>query len=206
MKNLSDLTLADLKAMKPRPEVLAFAKSCDGDIQKFWDMCPNGEWLLWLLNKTGTLPELSARAIALAYARKVLPIYEKTIPVDDGPRRCLKAVEIFLKCPTVANQRSMINAATEVRGVCTAYVAAVAAYHAAHDSHPMLAAYHAVSFAAVAADFSTPEHSFNSAASFAARKRFEQWGANKVRSIIKLSDQKSKTSKTPCRRRIWKGL
>jgi hypothetical protein len=197
MKHISKLTLADIKAMKPRPDVWAFVKACGGDIQKFWDTCPSGDWLLWLLRKTGKLPELEARAVTLAYARKVLPIFEKRVPFDDGPRRCLKAVENFIKNPTVVNQRAMSNAAFEVHATYTAYAAASAAYHSAYNTHPHEGSDYAIHFATAAADVIaiTGNNSFDSTISLDARKKFEQWGANKVRSIIKLPAQKSKRPK-----------
>ena len=72
MKIIFKLSLAEIKAMRPRPDLWAFAKSCDGDMQKFWDTCPNGDWLLWLLRKTQNLGEMDARRVGLAYAKKVL--------------------------------------------------------------------------------------------------------------------------------------
>ena len=186
MKNISKLTLADLKAMKPRREVLAFAKSCDGDMQKFWDTCPDGDWLLWLLRKTGNLNEMDARRIALAFAKRVLPIFERVNPCDSNPRSCLQAVERFLKNPTVVNERAMIAAAYEVHATYTAYAAASAAFHAAFYPHATAAADYAVYFATSAADVIESETPIGSTINADARRKFEQWGANKVRSIIKL--------------------
>ena len=182
---LAKLTLADIKAMKPRPAIMAFARDCGGDMQKFWDTCPNGDWLLWLLRKTGRLNELQARKVALAYAKKVLPIFEKHQPFDDGPRLCLAAIETYIKNPTVANQRAMIAAAYEAHSSYTAYAAAAAAYHAAYYRCDTAAADYAVHFATAAADVIKADHSFCSTIDNKTRKKFEKWGANKVRSLIK---------------------
>lgn len=63
MTSIFKLTLAEFKALKPRPEMLAFAKACDGDMRRFWNTCPNGEWLLWLLQKTQNLDDVNHRAV-----------------------------------------------------------------------------------------------------------------------------------------------
>ncbi len=156
MTSIFKLTLAEFKALKPRPEMLAFAKACDGDMRRFWNTCPNGEWLLWLLQKTQNLDELKARKVALAYAKKVLPVFEKVNPFDKNPRRCVRAIESFIKNPTVANQRLMMDAAC------------------------------AVHFATAAADKIKAEDSFASTIDAEARKKFERWGANKIRTLIPL--------------------
>ena len=120
MTSIFKLTLAEFKALKLRPDMLAFAKACDGDMRRFWNTCPNGEWLLWLLQKTQNLDELKARKVALAYAKKVLPVFEKVNPFDKNPRRCVRAIESFIKNPTVANQRLMMDAAYEIYANLTA--------------------------------------------------------------------------------------
>ena len=195
MKTISELTLADLKAMKLRPEVLAFAKACGGDMQKFWDTCPNGYWLICVLRQTGQLSELDARKIGLAYAKKVLPAFEKINPLDNGPRLCLKAVEVFLKNPTVANQQAMINAAYLAHSTYTAYAAAAAAYYAAYYPSGIASADYAVHFATGAADIIKANYAFASSVDEEVRKKFEQWGANKVRTIVQRSAPKSKIAK-----------
>lgn len=199
MKTIPQLTLADLKAMKPRPEILAFSKSCGGDMQKFWDDCPNGAWLLWLLCKTKSLPDLKARAIAYAYARKVLPIFERHNPHNPHIRDCLGAVKAFLKSPTIDNQRLMLNAATLAHSVYTSYVAAAATYFAAHERGGVFSADTAVHMAAAAVDsFERGQYSCNCKRPNEARIKLEQWGANKVRAIMKLPGQK------PQKRRLAK--
>ncbi len=186
MTSIFKLTLAEFKALKPRPDMLAFAQACDGDLRRFWNTCPNGEWLLWLLQKTQNLDELKARKVALAYAKKVLPVFEKANPFDKNPRRCVRAIESFIKNPTVANERSMMATAYEIYETHAAYAAASAIYHAANYRHAGAAASYAVHFATAAADKITTEHSFASTMDAEARKKFEQWGANKIRQIIRL--------------------
>lgn len=191
MKTISDLTLADLKAMKARPKVLAFAKSCDGDMQKFWNTCPNGDWLLWLLCKTQSLTDLKARAIAYAYARKVQPIFEMHNPHNPHIHECLDAVKVFLKSPTVDNQRLMFNAAMFVHSVYTSYAAAAAAFFAAHERSGVFSADAAIHMAVAAVDsFERGQYGCNCKRPDTARTKLERWGANKVRAIIKLPGQK----------------
>ena len=186
MKNIFKLTLTEFKALKPRPEMLAFAKSCDGDMRRFWNHCPNGDWLLWLLQKTQNFDELKARKVALAYAKKVLPVFEKINPFDKKPRRCVRAIESFIKHPTVANQKLMMNAAYEIYATHAAYAAASAIYHAARYYHAGAAANYAVHFATAAADEIQAEHSFTSTIDADAREKFARWGANKIRTLIPL--------------------
>ena len=195
MKNLSELTLADLKAMKPRPEVWAFAKACGGDLQKFWDTCPNGDWLLWLLRQTGNLSEPNARKIGLAYAHKVLPIFEQNVPNDNRPRRCLQAVENYLEKPTRANQNAMFVAANAAHTAGATYAAAASAYYAACYPSGSASADYAVHFATAATAVIATDNSFCSTADVGARKKFDKWGANQVRSLLKLPAQKSKPPK-----------
>ena len=186
MKSIFKLTLAEFKALKPRPEMLAYVKACDGDIRRFWNTCPNGEWLLWLLQKTQSLDELKARKVALAYAKKVLPIFEKINSFDKNPRRCVRAIESFIKHPTVANQKLMMNAAYEIYTTHAAYAAAAAIYHAARYCHAGAAASYAVHFATAATDKIKVEDSFASTIDAEARKQFARWGANKIRTLIPL--------------------
>lgn len=198
MKTIPQLTLADLKTMKPSPDVLAFAKSCGGDMQKFWDDCPNGAWLLWLLCKTKSLPDLKARAIAYAYARKVLPIYERHNPHNPHIHDCLDAVKVFLQSPTVDNQRLMFNAAMFAHSVYTSYAAAAAAYFAAHERSGVFSADTAVHMAAAAVDsFERSQHACNCDRPNEARIKLERWGANKVRAIIKLPWRKPHKKRLP---------
>jgi hypothetical protein len=192
MKTISKLTLSDLKAMKPHPDLLAFAESCHGDMQKFWEECPNGAWLLWILCKTKSLPDLKARAIAHAYARKVLPVFEIYNPHNTRVRECLDSVKVFLKYPTVENQRLMFNAAMFAHSVYTSYAAAAAAYFAAHDRSGIFSADTAVHMAATAVDaFELGQNSCGCQRSNKVREKLERWGATKVRAIIKLQKKKS---------------
>jgi hypothetical protein len=185
MKSILQLTMAELKAMKPRLEIWQYAQACGGDMQLFWDNCPNGEWLLWLLRKTGNLPALKARKIGLAYAKKVLPIFEQHVPFDDGPRLCLQAVEVFIKSPTVANQKAMVIAAQSAHDSCNAYAAAAAAYHAAFYTCDNAASDCAVGFATCAAEIVKSSNTWASTIDTEVRRKFAQWGADKVRAIVK---------------------
>ena len=195
MMKLSELTLANLKAMKPRPEVWAFAKTCGGDMQRFWDTCPNGDWLLWLLRKTGNLSELEARKVALAYALKVLPVFEKNAPDDNRPRLCLKAVKAYLKNPTTQNQAAMLAAAAAAHSAYVTYAAAASAYYAASYPSGSASADYAVHFATAAIDVVIANHSFCSGFDPGARTQFERWGAKMVRAIVQRTRAKSKRAR-----------
>ena len=199
MKKTFKLTRADIKAMQSRSQLLAFAKSCGGDVQRFWDTCPRGDWLLWLIRKIGYLNEMDARKVGLAYAKKVLPVFEKTYPFNSNPSDCLKAVEDYIENPTVVNQRAMSNAAYEIQTTYTAYAAASAIYHAAYFSHAIGTTDDAIHFATAATDIvkaGCPHCNFCLRIDDDARKEFENWGANTVRSIIKLKKLKIKTPAT----------
>lgn len=155
--------------------------------------------MLWLIRKIGYLNEMDARKVGLAFAKKVLPVFEKTYPFDSNPRDCLKAVEAYIKNPTVVNQRAMSNAAYEIQYTYTAYAAASAIYHAAYFSHAIATADDTVHYATAATDtvkVGCPHCNFCLGIDADARKKFENWGANKVRSIIKLKKLKTKTPAT----------
>lgn len=171
--------------MQPPPDILAFFKACDGDMQRFWDTCPNGDWLTWLLNKRGGLDEITARKIALAYGKKVLPIFERNRRTGDGPRRCVDAIEAFIKSPTPANRRTMKRSAKAAHAAFTAHAAAAAIYFAAYYEYPSAALEYASLFAMAASDVIKADYPFASPVDKSVREKFRKWGADTVRSIIK---------------------
>ena len=48
-------TIARLLAENPCADGLLFAKSCKFDFHKIYDTCERGDWLMWLLRKSGNL-------------------------------------------------------------------------------------------------------------------------------------------------------
>lgn len=192
LKKIHELTMTDLEAMNLAADELAFVKSCGGDMQKIWGTCPNGDWLIYLLKDTGNLNEMNLRRIGLSVGRGILPIFEKSAPADDRPRLCVKALEEYLANPTDANRLAMYDAAwnaqatyAEMQGVLSlSYSASVAAHTiytaAVFGASNTPAGHQASNFAPFAVRFGVADPD-------AAQRAIKQWGADKIRSIIKPS-------------------
>ena len=104
---------------------LAFAKSLKFDFAKIYDECDRGEWLIWLLRKSGNLDKPKAVELAIVCAQHVLEIFEKKYPDDKRPRKAIEALLEWLKHPTEANRKSAAGAADAA--AAAAYAAAYAA-------------------------------------------------------------------------------
>ena len=120
------MTKVKLMKFAPCADGLAFAKCCDFDFVKIYETCPRGDWLLWLLRRTGHLTKPLAVEIAIGCAERVLPIYEKSNPKDKRPRLAIEAAINYLKCPSDAN-RELCKSGADAAYAAAAYADAAAA-------------------------------------------------------------------------------
>ena len=81
----------------------------------------------------GVMTDAKLRAFACDCAEHVLPIFEKSFPKDDRPRRAIEATRAWLKDPTAARAaaRAAAGAAARAAAWATAWDAAGAAAGAA---------------------------------------------------------------------------
>ncbi len=89
------IAIADLENLGCDDEGLDFAGKYR-TVAEVWDACESGHWLLWLLRATGRLRKWEAVRIAIACARRTLPLWEERHPGDRRPRRAIRAVEAYL--------------------------------------------------------------------------------------------------------------
>ena len=120
-------TKEQLLQHSPCADGLAFAKSCDFDFVKIWNTCDRGDWLIWLLHKSGNLDKPTSVNLAIACAKHVLALFEKKYPGDKRPRKAIESALAWVKNPTQENRKADAAAAA-------AYAAAYAAYAAAYDA------------------------------------------------------------------------
>ena len=119
-------TKAKLLNESPCADGLLFAKSCGFDFVKIYNTCERGDWMIWLLRRTGKINKFQSVKIAIECAEHVLPIFEKKYPDDKRPRNSIQASRAWLNNPTEANRSADAYAAD-----AAAYAAAAAAYAAA---------------------------------------------------------------------------
>ena len=155
---IQQLDLKSLFALHPCADGKEFIQKCSGDIKTIWTTCERGDWLIWIMRRTDGHDDMTYRKIAVAFAEKVLPLFEKKYPKDTRPRDCIAAIKKFIQSPTDENREAMRSARS---AAAAAYAAADAAYAAA--------AYAAAAYAA------------------ADRKEFLKWGSDTVRSIVNLN-------------------
>ena len=164
-------TKEQLLEHSPCADGLAFAATCKFDFAKIWNTCERGDWLIWLLRKSGNIDKPTAVKIAIACAEHVLASFEKKHPNVKRPRKAIEAAIEWVKNPTDENRKSADDAA-----YAAAYAASYAASYAA--------------YAADAADADAAAYAAASAASAAAaadadgRGVERKWQADKIREII----------------------
>ena len=137
-----------LRGLNPCEEGLKYAESF-GSLQKAWDSCERGDWMLWLLGKLSGPPESESRKelvlIACQCARTALKYVEK-----GDEKRPLKAIQTAEKWAKGAATIEEVRAAAAY-AANAAYAAADAAY-AAYAASAVAHAAYAANAAANAAD------------------------------------------------------
>jgi hypothetical protein len=117
------MTIDDLAAMSPCADGLAFARKC-GSLKRAWATCREPSWLFWFAQRTKIIDKPQAIELAVAFAERVLPLYERKYPDDLRPRKALEAAKKWLKAPTEENRTA---AASADACAATAYAVADAA-------------------------------------------------------------------------------
>lgn len=102
------------------------------DMATVWDACPRADWMLWMLNKLGHVPQRELRLFAVWCARRT-PLGDGRVTgdlmTDPRSRAALDVAERYAEGDATANElRSAYRAATTAT-YAVAYHAA--AYHAA---------------------------------------------------------------------------
>ena len=173
----------------PCSDGLAFAKSLNFEFAKIYDTCDRGDWLIWLLRKSGNLDKPKAVELAIACARHVLKIFEQKYPDNKRPRKAIEAALEWLKNPTENNRESAsayaaaANAAYAYAADAAATNAAAAAAAAAADAAYAAAAY-AAAYAASAASAAAAATYADAAYADAAKLKERKWQADKIREIV----------------------
>jgi hypothetical protein len=132
-----------------------------------WEECERSDWLMWLLKR---LPpeqkpdKTSFVRVAVAFAKRALPIYEKSRPNDKRPAEAIAAAERWITEPTEENRAAASCAAASCAATSCAAASCAAAYAAASDC----AAYAAASDCAAAAAASDCAAAASDCAAYAA--------------------------------------
>jgi len=100
---MNKLTKQQLLDWNPCADGLAFARSCQFDFAQIWHTCDRGDWLIWLLRKSGIMDKPMAVRIATECAAHVLGKFEAKHPGDKRPRKAIEAAQKWLDNPTNEN-------------------------------------------------------------------------------------------------------
>jgi len=130
-------------------------------LQKAWDVCERGDWMLWLVGKQSGKPESTSRKKLVLTACKCVKPVLKHIPKNE--KRPLKAIQIAEKWAKGDDSISLQNIRHAVVAASSAAYAAAAAYAA----YAAAAAAYAASSAAAAA-YAASSSAAASAAAYAA--------------------------------------
>ena len=98
------LTKEQFLDLGPCQEAVAFAGAVHFDAVAAWKACGRGDWLIWLLRRTGQLDKPTSVKIAVTCARHVLKLYEVKRPTDKRPRAAIAAAVRWLRQPTESNR------------------------------------------------------------------------------------------------------
>jgi hypothetical protein len=188
-----------VKIYKPCDEAVEWLRSLPENytMKTAWEECERSDWLMWLLKR---LPpeqkpdKTSFVRVAVAFAKRALPIYEKSRPNDKRPAEAIAAAERWITEPTEENRAAASCAAASCAATsCAAAYAAAsdcAAYAAASDCAAAAAASDcaaaASDCAAYAADASCATASCAVAVAYDAAKKAERKAqAEIIRGIVK---------------------
>jgi hypothetical protein len=105
------LNKKQLLDLKPCADGLQFAENCKFDSIAIWDTCPRGDWLIWLLRRTGQMDKPMAVDIAIACAEHVLCFFETKNPQDARPRKAIQAAINWVKDPSEEKQKAVAASA-----------------------------------------------------------------------------------------------
>jgi hypothetical protein len=160
-----------------------------------WANCPRGDWMIWLLRKTGNWTHAQKVGIAVACAEHVLHICEAKHPDGKRPRQAIEAAKAWLDnpCDATRNAAAAYSAAAYSAAYSAAAYAAAAysaaaysaaAYSAAaYSAAAYSAAAYSAAYSASAADAATDAADYSaSAAAAAAAERL--WQADAIRNIV----------------------
>jgi len=116
-----------------------------------WAKCPRADWMLWGLRKLGKLTKRQSVKIAITFAVRALPLFEKRYPGDERPRKAIAAARKWLANPSAKNAAAAYAAAYAADAAAAyAGAAAYAAYAAAAAADADAAAAYADAAAAYA--------------------------------------------------------
>ena len=118
------MNLTQFKALSPCADGLAFVRR-HRTLKNAWNKCDKPEWLFWYLEKCAPLDKTTAIKLAVAFAERSLPNFEKAFPEDKRPRLAIAAARNWAENPTPENESAAWSAAS------AAWSAASAAWSAA---------------------------------------------------------------------------
>jgi|ERR1035437_6361025 hypothetical protein len=93
----------------------------DKTLAQAWNAFDRSDWMFWLIQKSGKIPQGQLVLVACACAYSSLPNYEKQCPGDDRPRKAIEAAERWAKHPTVENKAAARSAVESAEAAAKAY-------------------------------------------------------------------------------------
>jgi hypothetical protein len=183
-------TKEKLLSLNPCTDGLLFAKENNFDFTVIYDKCERGDWLIWLLRKSGNMDKPQVVAVAIACAEHVLETFEKKYPDDKRPRKAIDAAKAWLQDPTEENRSNAFDAhaAAYAAAHAAARVAAAYAttYTAAYAAYAAYAAAYTAAYAARPANADAYTAAADVAAVDAAADAYAErkWQADKIRELI----------------------
>jgi hypothetical protein len=194
----------------PSSKEVEFAESCHWDFVLIYNNCPQGVWLMWLLNEIHQISRMQMVQVMVACAEHVLPLFEREHPNDIRPRLAIDAAKEWILNPSEENIKktlvaaedaykafkaaaadsnaALFSAETTTKNACAAYKVA---YTAISISHAAYTARCAACIAFYGSSFTDGLNYAIKAVSYAAegtgdeaRKTEGKWQADKIREII----------------------
>jgi hypothetical protein len=131
-----------LKKLNACPEVIEWANQFS-TLQKAWNVCERGDWMLWLIGKQSDNPESKSRKKLVLTVCKCARLSLKYISKDE--KRPLKVIQIAEKWAKGDNSISLQDIRSAA--VDAAHAASYAGDAAAHAAHAAAYAAHAAAYA-----------------------------------------------------------
>lgn len=171
-------TKAQLLALNPCPDGLVFAEQHRFDFAAIYDHCERGDWLIWLLRKSGNMDKPQAVVVAITCAEHVQKHND-----DDRPRKAIEAAKKWLANPCEETMWAASDAANAAANAAAtdAYAEFSAAYAAA-DAAAAAAA--AATDDAAATTFDAAYAAARAPVCDAARAAERKWQADRIREMI----------------------
>ena len=108
------------------------------DVKKAWVECPRADWMLWAISCYPAVQKRIGKRVfvvlALRFAERALPHFEKWSPTDKKPRNAILLVKKWLKNPRAVSHNDLSVAVSAMSAATDAVASAMYVTDAAADA------------------------------------------------------------------------